>query len=78
MRISKTLALAAIALVCSALIMPAEAYVGPGAGIGMIGSLLAVLAVVGLAIVSLVVLPFRMIAKKRRAKPAGEEAKPAE
>lgn len=67
----------AVILLALTLALPAHAYVGPGAGIGMIASLVAVLAVVGLAVVSLVLLPFRMIAKKRRAKAANGEAEAA-
>jgi hypothetical protein len=44
----------------------AFAYVGPGAGLGMLGSLVAVLGAVLLAIAGLLVLPFRMLAKRRR------------
>jgi hypothetical protein len=41
----------------------ALAYIGPGAGLGMIGSLVAVVGAVLLAIVGLLVLPFRMLAR---------------
>jgi hypothetical protein len=44
--------------------LAAQAYVGPGAGVGMIGSLLAVLGAVLLAIVGLVLWPLRMIKKR--------------
>ena len=44
--------------------LAAQAYVGPGAGVGMIGSLLAVLGAVLLAIVGLVLWPLRMIRKR--------------
>lgn len=55
---------------------PALAYIGPGAGLGMIGSLIAVLGAVVLALVGLFVLPFRMLMKRRKQK-AGAEQKPA-
>jgi hypothetical protein len=45
----------------------AMAYVGPGAGLGMLGSLVAVVGVVLVAMVGLIVLPFRMLQKRRRA-----------
>lgn len=44
----------------------AAAYMGPGAGLGMLGSLVAVIAAVALAALGLVVLPVRMILKRRR------------
>ena len=44
----------------------AFAYVGPGAGLGLIGSLFAVIAVFILALVGLVVFPLRVIMKRRR------------
>jgi hypothetical protein len=44
----------------------AAAYMGPGAGLGMLGSLVAVIAAVALAVVGLVLLPVRMILKRRR------------
>lgn len=45
---------------------PALAYLGPGAGLGMLGSLFAVIGAVLLALFGLVILPVRMILKKRR------------
>lgn len=44
----------------------AQAYVGPGAGLGMIGSLLAVVGAILLAVFGLVLLPLRMMMRKRR------------
>ena len=44
----------------------AAAYMGPGAGLGMLGSLVAVVAAVALAALGLVLLPVRMILKRRR------------
>lgn len=44
---------------------PAFAYLGPGAGLGMIGSLMAVLIVVLLTLVGLVVYPIRLLRKRR-------------
>jgi uncharacterized membrane-anchored protein len=46
----------------------AFAYIGPGAGLGLIGSLLAVLGAILLAIIGLIILPFRMLLKRRQAK----------
>ena len=44
----------------------AAAYMGPGAGLGMIGSLLAVGGALLLALTGIIVLPVRMILKRRR------------
>lgn len=48
-----------------------QAYVGPGAGLGMIGSLVAVVVAVLVAIAGLIILPIRLLMKRR--KPASEE-----
>ena len=45
----------------------ALAYVGPGAGLSMIGSLIAVVGALILAILGLVLFPMRMLMKRRRA-----------
>lgn len=49
---------------------PAAAYMGPGAGLGMIGSLLAVVGVGLVALFGLVVLPVRLLMKRLRKAPA--------
>lgn len=46
----------------------ASAYIGPGAGLGMIGSLIAIAIVVLIVILGLVIYPVRLIRKKRREK----------
>jgi len=46
--------------------MPAYAYMGPGAGLGMLGSLVAVAGALLLAVFGLLVLPVRIIMKRRR------------
>jgi hypothetical protein len=48
--------------------LAAQAYVGPGAGIGMIASLLAVVGAVLLSIVGLVLWPWRLLKKRLQAK----------
>jgi len=53
----------AIAMLIAA---PADAYMGPGAGLGMLGSLLAVGGALLLALTGIVVLPVRMLLKRRR------------
>lgn len=65
-----------ILLLLALLPAAAGAYVGPGAGLGMIGSLLAVVGAVVLAIVGLVLLPFRLILKKRRKQANPEDDAP--
>jgi hypothetical protein len=45
---------------------PAAAYMGPGAGLGMLGSAIAVIGAVLVAVVGLFVLPVRMLLKRRR------------
>lgn len=45
---------------------PAAAYMGPGAGLGMLGSAIAVVGAVLVAVVGIFVLPVRMFLKRRR------------
>lgn len=45
---------------------PAAAYMGPGAGLGMLGSVFAVIGAVLIAVFGILILPVRMILKKRR------------
>jgi len=60
----------AVALVAGALSIAgsdvAFAYVGPGAGLASITSLIVVVGVILLALIGLVVFPLRMILKRRR------------
>ena len=46
---------------------PAAAYVGPGAGLTLIGSVVAVVAAVLIALVGLVLFPIRLLMKKMKA-----------
>jgi hypothetical protein len=64
-----------ILIVLAALAAPstAAAYMGPGAGLGMLGSLIAVIAAVALALAGILLLPLRIILKRRR---KAAEAKP--
>ena len=57
------LALFAVLLAAAA---PAQAYMGPGAGLGMLGSLVAVIGAVAIALCGILILPVRMILKRRR------------
>ncbi len=52
---------------------PAHAYIGPGAGISAIGSLLVLVGAVLLAIIGFVWYPLKRLMKKNR-KPAAEHA----
>ena len=56
-----------------AITSPAYAYVGPGAGLTAIGSLVALLAAVGLAVVGFVWYPVTRLRRRRK-----EARKPAE
>ena len=59
---------AAVALYTLLAAAPADAYVGPGAGLGMIGSLIAVIAVVLIMVFGLIVYPVRLLRKRRQKK----------
>jgi hypothetical protein len=63
--------LLAILLVLSA--QPAEAYIGPGAGITMLGALWGVIVAVALALGAVLFWPIRILLRKRR-KPAAPAA----
>ena len=49
----------------------ADAYMGPGAGLGMLGSLVAVIGAVLVAVFGILVLPIRILMKKFRKPKAG-------
>ncbi len=57
-------ALLLLALIAS----PAAAYVGPGAGISVLGSLLGILATIFVAIGAILFWPIRKLMKRRKAK----------
>jgi hypothetical protein len=63
--------LLAILFVLSA--QPAEAYIGPGAGITMLGALWGVIVAVALALGAVLFWPIRVLLRKRR-KPAAPAA----
>jgi len=56
----------AVAIVLALVATSADAYMGPGAGLGMLGSVVAVIGAILIAVFGLLVLPIRMIMKKRR------------
>lgn len=45
---------------------PAAAYLGPGAGLGMIGSLIAIVVVGLIMVLGLVIYPIKLLRKRRR------------
>jgi hypothetical protein len=55
----------AIAFVLQA--VPAGAYVGPGAGLTMLGALWAVIAAVALVLVGIIIWPVRLYLRRRKA-----------
>jgi hypothetical protein len=57
-------ALFLLALIAS----PAAAYIGPGAGISVLGSLLGILATIFVAIGAILFWPIRKLIKRRKAK----------
>lgn len=52
---------------------PTMAYIGPGAGISVLGSLLGILATIVVAIAAIVMWPLRKALKKRRQASAGTD-----
>jgi hypothetical protein len=53
---------------------PVQAYVGPGAGISVLGSLLGILATILVAIGAIIFWPVRKLMKRRKAAAAAESA----
>jgi hypothetical protein len=47
--------------------IPAQAYVGPGAGLSVIGALFALVAACALAVVGVIWYPFKKLLRKRKA-----------
>lgn len=56
-----------LALLLALLASPALAYVGPGAGISVLGSLLGILTTIVVAIGAIVMWPIRKLLKRRKA-----------
>jgi len=64
-----------IAILLLALVAgPAQAYVGPGAGISVLGSLLGILATILVAIGAIVFWPVRKLLKRRKAAAAAPQS----
>lgn len=72
-RSARGLAFSAAAVVALAA-SPAFAYIGPGAGISMLGALWAVLAGIVLAIAGLLIWPIRALMRRRKAASAADGA----
>jgi hypothetical protein len=68
----------AVAALAATLPGPALAYIGPGAGISLLGALWALVAAVGAAIVFVVAWPIRRALKRRRRPGAAERPLAAE
>jgi hypothetical protein len=59
----------AIALAASLFAKPAFAYIGPGAGITVLGALWGVVVAVVLALAAVILWPLRVLFRRRRRKP---------
>ncbi len=71
-----TFAVGALAVLVALWAEPAAAYIGPGAGITMLGALWGVIVAVFLAIGAVLFWPIRVLLRKRRkAAPAGTVAR---
>ncbi len=72
------------ALLCAVLLVliaqPAAAYIGPGAGITMLGALWGVIVAIALAIGAILFWPIRILFRRRRrpAAPASAQVSPSE
>ena len=75
-RSERALSLGALAYLCVA--MPAEAYVGPGAGITLIGALIGLVSAVFLALFAVLRWPIRRFLSRRKAAKESADAKSAE
>ncbi|MDT8319638.1 MAG: hypothetical protein RQ826_03850 [Xanthomonadales bacterium] len=63
----KTFSTAFVLFAATLLAAPLEAYVGPGAGISVLGSLLGILATIVVAIGAVIFWPVRKMLKRRKA-----------
>jgi len=72
---TRKLILAGCSGLCTmALALPAMAYVGPGAGLGVLGTLLAVIIATLATVVGLVLWPVRALARRLKARREGSAA----
>jgi hypothetical protein len=65
---SKTMIQILLVFILLASVSPAPAYIGPGAGISVLGSLLSILATVFVAIGAVLFWPLRKLMKRRKAR----------
>ncbi|MGB5488997.1 MAG: hypothetical protein WBN06_16515 [Lysobacterales bacterium] len=65
---SKIITLVLLMFIQMTLVSPALAYIGPGAGISVLGSLLSILATIFIAIGAIIFWPLRKFIKRRRAR----------
>lgn len=68
---------ACVGLMAIAAVSPAVAYVGPGAGLSLIGALWAVVVAVAAALFFVVAWPIRRMLKRRKLAPAVAATEPA-
>lgn len=74
---SKIIMLVLLAVILLMPVSPAVAYIGPGAGISVLGSLLSILATIFVAIGAIIFWPLRKYMQRRKARrqsPPGTEA----
>lgn len=64
----KTRALTLLMCLLLAAVSPAVAYIGPGAGISVLGSLLGILTTIAVAIGAIIFWPLRKYMKRRKAR----------
>lgn len=57
---------------------PAAAYVGPGAGLSLLGALWAVIAAIGMSIMFVVLWPVRRLMRRHHRREASQQTTPAE
>lgn len=67
-----------VGLACIAVVSPAIAYVGPGAGLSLIGALWAVVVAVAAALFFVVAWPIRRMLKRRKLAPVTAAPEPAD
>lgn len=56
-----------LAIACALVAAPAAAYIGPGAGLSLVGALWAVIVAVGAALFFILAWPLRRMLRRRRA-----------
>ncbi|HEY1075906.1 MAG TPA: hypothetical protein VGE51_04395 [Fontimonas sp.] len=66
-----------LVLIAALIAMPAQAYVGPGAGLSLLGSLWAVVVAVFAALFFVVMWPLRRMMKRRQAARGDAASEPA-